>query len=62
MLVFDFYYKFIFIPEYLSEMETHNFLYVDNVERTFDKISPLSFSKIQDGIRCTSGKKYKIVF
>jgi len=58
-LVFDFYYKYIFIPEYLSEMETHNFLYVDNVERTFDKISPLSFSKIQDAIRCTSGKKYE---
>ncbi len=46
MLVFDFYYKYIFIPEHLCEMETHNFLYVDNVERTFDKISPLSFSKI----------------
>ena len=40
-------------------METHNFLYVDNVERTFDKISPLSFGKIQDAIRCTSGKTYE---
>jgi hypothetical protein len=53
MLVFDFYYKCIFIPEYL------NFLYVDNVERTIDKISPPSFSKIHDAIRCTSGKTYK---
>jgi hypothetical protein len=59
MLVFDFYYKFIFIPEHLSEMETHNFLYVDNLVRTFDNISPLSFGKIQDAFRCTSGKKYE---
>jgi hypothetical protein len=38
-------------------METHNFSYVDNVERSLDKNSPLSFSKLQDAIRCTSAKR-----
>jgi hypothetical protein len=38
-------------------METHTFLYVDNVERSLDKNSPLSFSKLKDAISSTSTKK-----
>jgi hypothetical protein len=43
--------------DYLYQTNSHKFFYAENIERTFDKNSSLSFSKIKDAVRSTSTTK-----
>ena len=44
---------------FLYNIQPRTFLYAENIERSFDKLSNLSFSYLQDYTRSTSNQKYE---
>ena len=52
--------KFYLKLDYLADIKSEKFYYAENIERTLDNNSPLSFSKIRDAIRSTSSEKYEM--